>query len=54
MQYNPQVIIQARVLDIVIGSMIGLLGGAFMHWKALRKFLEKIARKIIFKWVGAD
>ncbi len=54
MQYNPNVIIQARILDIVIGSIIGLLGGALMHWSALRKVLESIARKIVFKWISAE
>lgn len=54
MQYDPDMIIQARVLDIIIGSLIGLLGGAFMHWGALRKILERVARKIIFKWIGAE
>ena len=54
MQYNPDIIIQARVLDIIVGSVIGLIGGAFMHWGALRRVLERIARKIVFKWIGAE
>lgn len=49
MQYDPNAIIEARVLDITIGSIIGLLGGAFMHWRTLRKILEFIARKFVFK-----
>lgn len=54
MQYDPNAIIYARVLDIVIGSLIGLVGGACMHWSALRNLLEKIARKIVFRWIGAE
>ncbi|MCI5968571.1 FUSC family protein [Helicobacter sp.] len=54
MQYNPNGIIQARVLDIVIGSLIGLIGGAFMYWGALRRMLECITRKIVVKWTGAE
>ncbi|EEO25640.1 FUSC family protein [Helicobacter winghamensis] len=54
MQYNPDIIIQARVLDIIVGSIIGLIGGAFMHWSVLRRALERIARKIVFKWIGAE
>ncbi|MDD6056284.1 MAG: FUSC family protein [Helicobacter sp.] len=50
MQYNPEVIIQARVLDIIIGSLIGLVGGACMHWGALRRVLEKVARRVFFRW----
>ena len=54
MNYNPDILIQARVLDIAIGSVIGLLGGAVMHWKFLRNILEKITHKIIYKWVGNE
>ncbi|PZT48421.1 hypothetical protein B6S12_03585 [Helicobacter valdiviensis] len=54
MNYNPDIIIRARVQDIVIGSLIGLLGGAFMHWGALRSILNKVTRKIVFKWIGQD
>ncbi|TLD82703.1 FUSC family protein [Helicobacter sp. MIT 11-5569] len=54
MQYDPDIIIHARVLDIIVGSIIGLIGGAFMHWAALRRILERVARKIVFKWIGAE
>ena len=54
MNYNPDMIIQARVLDIILGSVIGLIGGAVMHWGALRNVLERIAYKIIYKWVGNE
>ncbi len=54
MNYNPDVIVQARVLDIILGSVIGLAGGAVMHWGALRGMLERIARKIVYKWVGNE
>ncbi|WP_104722309.1 FUSC family protein [Helicobacter mesocricetorum] len=50
MDYDPDVIIQARVLDISIGSIIGLIGGAMIYWSALRRVLEKIAYKVFLKW----
>ncbi|TLD89194.1 FUSC family protein [Helicobacter sp. MIT 05-5294] len=54
MNYNPDLIIKARILDITIGSLFGLLGGVVLHWQALRQVLEKILRKIIFRWIGED
>lgn len=51
MNYDPQTIISARILDIALGSLIGLIGGACLHWEGLRKVLELILRKAIFwKW----
>lgn len=54
MNYDPNLIIKARILDITIGSLFGLLGGVVMHWKPLREVLEKVAKKVIHKWIGAD
>ena len=54
MNYDPDLIIKARILDITIGSLFGLLGGAVMHWQPLRKILERILRKIVFRWAGED
>lgn len=54
MNYDPDLIIKARILDITIGSLFGLLGGAVMHWRPLRKMLERILRKIVFRWAGED
>lgn len=54
MNYDPDLIIKSRVFDIVIGSLIGLLGGAFMHWSTLRGVIDKVARRIVFRWIGRD
>ena len=54
MHYDPNLIIKARILDITIGSLFGLLGGVVMQWKPLREVLEKVAKKVIYKWIGAD
>ena len=54
MNYDPNLIIKARILDITIGSLFGLLGGAVMHWKPLREVLEKVEKKVIHKWIGAE
>lgn len=53
MNYDPDLIIKARLLDITIGSFIGLIGGAVMRWEALRQILANILQKI-FKWNGAE
>lgn len=54
MNYDPNLIIKARILDITIGSLFGLLGGATLHWNPLRKVLERILRKVISRWIGED
>ena len=46
MNYNPDIIITARLIDIVLGSLFGLLGGAVLHFKPLRLFLNVALRKI--------
>lgn len=48
MQYNPDIIVSARVIDIVIGSLIGFIGGWVLHSKVLRSKIEILA-KILFK-----
>ncbi|MDE5592221.1 MAG: FUSC family protein [Helicobacter sp.] len=52
MHYDPISIIYARVLDIIVGSVIGLVGGAVLYWNALRKHIEKVAVKVFFRWNG--
>ena len=54
MNYNPDIIVRARILDIAIGSVIGLIGGAFMHWAFFRRLLERFAHKFFTKWRGAE
>ena len=46
MNYNPDMIIIARIIDISFGSMLGLIGGAFLHWQKLRKILDNLLHKI--------
>ncbi|RDU58758.1 FUSC family protein, partial [Helicobacter sp. MIT 14-3879] len=43
---NPDVIIKARMIDVVVGSILGLLGGAVVHNQRLRVYFRRIARKV--------
>ena len=42
----PLTLIEARFLDIVLGSFIGLLGGLCLHWPRLRVPLSGWARRL--------
>lgn len=41
MQLPPDVIIQARLIDIVVGSVIGVVGGVFLHNLSLREWVSR-------------
>lgn len=41
MQLPPDVIIQARLIDIVVGSVIGVVGGVFLHNLTLREWVSR-------------
>ena len=43
---DAEIAIQARMLDVVIGSVIGLFGGFMLHHAKLRAFFSQIAHKI--------
>ncbi|RAX52059.1 hypothetical protein CCY99_07870 [Helicobacter sp. 16-1353] len=48
MQYDPNLIVSARVVDIVLGSLIGAIGGWVLHKKRLRRRVGIFAR-LFFK-----
>ncbi len=48
MNYQPDRIITARLVDIVCGSLFGLLGGAVLHFNPLRKKLNAVLHKVYF------
>lgn len=50
MSYDADKIITARVIDIIFGSLMGLMGGAFLHFKPLRRVLNAILKKIYFSF----
>ena len=41
MQLPPDVIIQARLIDIGVGSVIGVVGGVFLHNLTLREWVSR-------------
>jgi uncharacterized membrane protein YccC len=45
MQINPDQLISARLLDIVVGSLIGVLGGWMLHHQQLHRQAERQIRK---------
>jgi di/tricarboxylate transporter len=45
MQAPPSQLIMARVLDIVIGSLVGLIGGMLLHNKKLHQRTGRQIRK---------
>lgn len=48
MNYDADLIIKARVIDIIFGSIMGLIGGAFLHFQPLRRALNAILQKFFF------
>lgn len=46
-QQSPLVTMQARVLDIAVGSFVGLLGGAALHVPALRLRVSQAVRAVL-------
>ena len=46
MSENASTLLLARLLDVVIGSVLGLLGGFVVYSPKLRMPFEKIARYI--------
>lgn len=46
MHYKPDIIISARIIDVIIGSLIGLVGGIFLYSKAFRPKIALFAKKI--------
>lgn len=43
---DADITIQTRMLDTVIGSLIGLFGGFMLYHKSLRSFFSRIAHKV--------
>ena len=41
MQLPPELIIQARLIDIVVGSVIGMVGGIFLHNLSMRSWISR-------------
>ena len=46
MSYKPDIIVSARITDVIIGSIIGFIGGIFLHSKLCRPKITIIAKKI--------
>ena len=46
MSYKPDIIVSARITDVIIGSIIGFIGGVFLHSKLCRPKITIIAKKI--------
>lgn len=46
MSLDAEVIASARLIDIVLGSILGLIGGFVMHKHYLRKYFDILARAV--------
>ncbi len=46
MNYIPDILVSARITDVIIGSMIGFIGGIFLHSKIFRIKIAIFARKL--------
>ena len=41
MQLPAELIIQERLIDIVVGSVIGMVGGTFLHNLSMRSWISR-------------
>lgn len=46
-QGSPQAMLQARLFDIVLGSVVGLLGGICLHSPRVRDILGRQIRRLL-------
>lgn len=47
MGFNPDTLMEARVLDIIVGSAIGVVGGMCLHFEPLRRKISVFVKKVL-------